>query len=164
MQTLPERLQRPVEPLGGWAPRVDEDEESWVARALVQRHPGSALAIALTTGLADAAEGHEEAGQPLCADVWGDETVIEALRAGGACSSPPGGDAVARRVARRAAHYRWDGSQLLRAMPGGRPPPDSRRRLVEMMHSRLGHLGVRRTLALLQLGHWCGPCSCTRWR
>ncbi|PNH03441.1 Retrovirus-related Pol polyprotein from transposon [Tetrabaena socialis] len=139
MQTLPERLQRPAEPLGG-------------------RHPGSALAIALTTGLADAAEGQEEAGQPLCAEVWGDEVVIEALRAGGAGSSPPGGDAVARRVARRAAHYRWDGSQLLRAMPGGRsrvcPPPDSRRRLVEMMHGRLGHLGVRRTLALLQLGHW----------
>ncbi|PNH10705.1 hypothetical protein TSOC_002502 [Tetrabaena socialis] len=145
MQTLPERLQRPAEPLGGWAPRVEEDEgedeeESW---------------------------GQEEAGQPLCADVWGDEAVIEALRAGGAGSSPPGGDAVARRVARRAAHYRWNGSQLLRAMPGGRsrvcPPPDSRRRLVEMMHGRLGHLGVRRTLALLQGigGTACGK-TCRR--
>ncbi|PNH09774.1 Pro-Pol polyprotein, partial [Tetrabaena socialis] len=149
MQSLPERLQRPAEPLGGWAPREEDEEESWVARALVQRHPGSALAIALTMGLADAAEGQEEAGQPLCADVWGDEAVIEALRAGGAGGRPPGGDAAARRVARRAAHYRWDGSQLLRAMPGGRsrvcPPPDARRRLVEVMHGRLGHLG---------LGHW----------
>ncbi|PNH08223.1 Pro-Pol polyprotein [Tetrabaena socialis] len=120
------------------------------------RHPGSALAIALTTGLAGVAEDQEDADKPLCGDVWRDVPVLEALSAG---CGVPGGDVAARRVARRAAHYRWEGVQLLRAMPGGRsrvcPPPDARWRLVEAMHGRLGHLGVRRTLALLQLGHWC---------
>ncbi|PNH01236.1 Retrovirus-related Pol polyprotein from transposon [Tetrabaena socialis] len=152
MQTLPEQLQRPPLPLGGGA---DDDDESLIACALLQRHPGSALAVALTTVLAGVAEDQEDADQPLCGDVWRDAPVLEALRAG---CGVPGGDVAARRVARRAAHYRWEGAQLLRAMPGGRsrvcPPPDARRRLVEAMHGRLGHLGVRRTLALLQLGHW----------
>ncbi|PNH08221.1 PHD and RING finger domain-containing protein 1 [Tetrabaena socialis] len=152
MQTLPEQLQRPPLPLGGGA---DDDDESLIACALLQRHPGSALAIALTTGLAGVAEDQEDADKPLCGDVWRDVPVLEALSAG---CGVPGGDVAARRVARRAAHYRWEGVQLLRAMPGGRsrvcPPPDARWRLVEAMHGRLGHLGVRRTLALLRLGHW----------
>ena len=65
---------------------------------------------------------------------------------------------VARRVKRRAASYRWDGTQLLRLMVNGAsrvcPPPAARRGIVTATHSRLGHLGIRRTFALLQLGHW----------
>ncbi|PNH02897.1 hypothetical protein TSOC_011081 [Tetrabaena socialis] len=110
---------------------ADNGDESLIACALLQQHPGSALAVALTTVLAGVAEDQEDADQTLCGDVWRDGPVLEALRAG--CGIP-GGDVAARRGARRAAHYRWEDTQLLRAMPGGRsrvcPPPDARRRLV----------------------------------
>ncbi|PNH01149.1 hypothetical protein TSOC_012976 [Tetrabaena socialis] len=134
--TLPEQLQRPPLPLGGGD---DDDDESLIACALLKRHPGSALAVALTTVLAGVAEDQEDADQPLCGDVWRDVPVLVALSAG---CGVPGGDVAARRVARRAAHYRWEGVQLLRAMPGGRsrvcPPPDAQWQLVEAMHGRQG--------------------------
>ena len=83
------------------------------------------------------------------------------LQQGGPAAGGTAGDAVARRVARRAASYRWDGTQLLRLMVNGAsrvcPAPAARRDIVAATHSRLGHLGIRRTLALLQLGYWwCG--------
>ena len=104
--------------------------------------------------LAEAAEQQEVSAQPQCPDVWSDEPVMEALRSGAEMAR---GGEDARRIARRAASYRWDGTQLLRVMANGGqrvcPPPGARLEIVGAVHRQLGHLGVRRTLALLQLGH-----------
>ena len=141
-------------PLGG---EIEEHEEveTDIGQALLQRQLGSGLAAAFTTVLAEAADQQEATAQPLCPDVWSDEPVMAALQAG---DTVEGGAWGSRRVARRAASYRWDGVQLLRVMANGGervcPPPEARKAVVEAVHSRLGHLGVRRTLALLQLGHW----------
>lgn len=67
------------------------------------------------------------------------------------------GQPVKRRAQRRALSYRWTGDQLLRAMADGTtrvcPAPEEREGIVRRVHAA-GHLGVRRTLALVQLGHW----------
>ena len=80
---------------------------------------------------------------------------MEVLRSGAEMAR---GGEDARRIGRRAASYRWDGTQLLRVMANGGqrvcPPPGARLEIVGAVHRQLGHLGVRRTLALLQLGHW----------
>ncbi|GFR46307.1 hypothetical protein Agub_g7871 [Astrephomene gubernaculifera] len=144
----------------GQAPGASSDDvETVVVRGLLQRQPTSELAIALTTMVAEVADAVEAEADPLCMDVWDDKPVIEALRAGDAAS---GGAMGLRRVARRAARYRWDGVQLLLLVHGGRarvcPPPAARLALAEATH-KVGHYGVKRTLALLRAGHWC-----SRWR
>ena len=132
-----------------------EGLESHMARNLMQRQLGSDLVISFTTLLAATAEAQETAGDP---DVWEDAPVMALLQQSGTAAGGTADGTVARRVKRRAASYRWDGTQLLRLMVNGAsrvcPPPAARRGIVTATHSRLGHLGIRRTFALLQLGHW----------
>ena len=62
-----------------------------------------------------------------------------------------------RRVQRRAQAYRLQGETLYRVMQDGAikrcPAPGERPGLITAAHAN-GHLGVRRTMALLRLGYW----------
>ena len=62
-----------------------------------------------------------------------------------------------RRVQRRSKGYQLQGERLRRIMPDGTtrrcPAPAEREAVVSSAHEN-GHLGVRRTLALLRLGFW----------
>jgi transposase InsO family protein len=155
-------------PLGGEAPADEDDRATLIARGLLQRQPAPELAFTFTTLAAAAVDAQDQALAQVTggadagggADVWEDAEVMALLRAGavGAGGAGAGGAEASRRAARRAVGYRWDAGQLLRCMPDGRtcvcPPPDQRLALTRTVHERTGHLGVRRTLALLQTGHW----------
>ncbi|GFR41142.1 hypothetical protein Agub_g1791 [Astrephomene gubernaculifera] len=121
---------------------------------LVQRTRGSAVVEATTAVVQE-----ETAAAGSDPDVWGDAEAMAVIRAPLSGRVPPGeaAGASSARVLRRASHYRWTGSQLLRMMADGStrvcPPPADRMDLTQRTHA-VAHLGVRRTLALLQLGYW----------
>ena len=151
----PRQVAESAEPAG----EEERDEvETQMARSLLHGQLGSDMVVAFTTLLSTAAEEQEAASTLGSPDVWEDEPVMALLRRSCSAAGATAGGVVARRVTRRAACYRWDGTQLLRRMANGSsrvcPPPAARRGIVLSTHQRLGHLGVRRTLALLQLGHW----------
>lgn len=82
-----------------------------------------------------------------------------------------------RRVRKRSESYKWAQGQVWRIMPNGErrlvPPVGERRERMEQAHAQAGHLGAKRSLALLSLTLWwpgmfadvcavvgsCEPCS-----
>ncbi|GLI63656.1 hypothetical protein VaNZ11_006693 [Volvox africanus] len=137
---------------------VDADNllTPWACALLSQRAPGLTVVMA-TAAVAAAAEVQENAlAEGQDPDVWRDASTLAFLRGAPAGVTEEDGRP-ARRVLRRAALYRWAGDQLLRALSDGStrvcPPPEDREAIVQRVHA-VAHLGIRRTLALVQLGYW----------
>lgn len=89
-------------------------------------------------------------------DVWMDQSTIDLLAGGGLHGSHS--KVEVQRVTRRAKHYRYTSDGLFRLMADGRwrlvPHPRERMDLILSTHRKNGHLGVRRTVALLSTSHW----------
>ncbi|GLC33906.1 hypothetical protein PLESTF_000189600 [Pleodorina starrii] len=133
----------------------DEELTPLACALLTQRAPGLAVVMA-AAGLASAVDAQESAlAEGTDPDVWLDASTLAHLQGAPAGVGTDGRPE--RRVLRRAALYRWTGDQLLRACSDGStrvcPPPDAREAIVRQVHA-VAHLGIRRTLALVQLGHW----------
>ncbi len=139
------------------------------SRAVGGPGPGAGLAAACAYGaprqkptwpafmaLATAMEDAERRSSPTCPDIWTDGNTLAYLRRGKVDPAWP--PAEARRVARRARHYRMQGQRLLRVMPLSHhrvvPAPEERNQLIRRVHEETGHFGVRRTTALLRASHW----------
>jgi hypothetical protein len=100
-------------------------------------------------------------------DVWEDHATMNYLQTGQLQGLPA---KEKTRIRRRAALFQWrqivdegasgEGSsgKLIRIMPDLTtrivPQPQSRLELVEEMHCRSGHFGMRRTMGLLACSHW----------
>jgi site-specific DNA-cytosine methylase len=149
-----------------------------VAGALVERHWGlgccrAAAAVegveresegCLTGGYAQflqlqaaaAVANQQEAVQPGSKDIWEDAAALEFLQVGqhqqGASRQQKS------RITHRARLYQWSQGQLWRRMPDRSlkcvPKPQDRQGVIQGIHERAGHFGVRRTAALVLLGHW----------
>ncbi|KIY96367.1 hypothetical protein MNEG_11595 [Monoraphidium neglectum] len=140
------------------------------AAPLESFQPWSDAASAAQHALAAAAE-IGETGR----DIWEDEAALQYLRSR---QVPEGAtDAERRRLQRRAQKYTWQSGRLYRRMADGSvrvvPTPDQRAVLVQQTHEGLGHLGTKRTAALVASKFWwrgmyenvtavvstCEPCS-----
>ncbi|KXZ57050.1 hypothetical protein GPECTOR_5000g1276 [Gonium pectorale] len=146
----------PTHQLGGGLEEylASESPAAFVTVALQHNQCDMSWHTSLVAKVADA----QEQAQGVSCDPWDDQPLLHYLMHG---HSPSGvaGEA-ARRVVRRATNYRFDGlsQRLYRLMPNGTtrevPSPERRQSLIEEAHHRLGHWGARRTLGLLQNGHW----------
>jgi len=106
--------------------------------------------------VAAAVANQQEAGGANSKDIWEDEQALEFLQTG---RHQQGADRQQKsRVAHRAQLYRWSEGQLWRIMPDRSlkrvPRPGEREGVIQGIHERGGHYGVRRTAALVLLGHW----------
>jgi hypothetical protein len=115
-------------------------------------------AVAMSAAaIAAAVEAQEDAlAEGNDPDVWLDASTLAHLPGASVGVAVEEGQPE-RRVLRRAALYRSTGGQLLRACRDGSvricPPPNDREGIVRQVHA-VAHLGIRRTLALVQLGYW----------
>jgi hypothetical protein len=64
------------------------------------------------------------------------------------------------RIQHQSKHYSWRDNHLIQCLPQGDkvvPPPHERPRLIQKVHSELGHFGIKRTYSLLSPHyHWRG--------
>ncbi|PNH01098.1 Retrovirus-related Pol polyprotein from transposon [Tetrabaena socialis] len=132
------------------------DLSTSLACALLTQSSGmqpNGTAAALATERIDAADSPPGDRH---SDIWDDASTMHLLRHG---TPPKDIDSnEIRRITRRGRRYRMQGDQLLSLTVDGKakrvPPPPDRIELVKRMHEETGHLGVRRTLALLLTSFW----------
>ena len=113
-------------------------------------HPSALLAILNANAIT--------APNPPVQDIWDDKDTLYFLQHK---KHVPGLTSSQRdRVQQRAKRYRMENQQLLRCLANGTrlvPSPSMRIKLIQKLHSELGHFGVKRTYSLLaSTYHWQG--------
>eukprot|EP00878_Enallax_costatus_P000909 GHUV01001039.1.p1 GENE.GHUV01001039.1~~GHUV01001039.1.p1 ORF type:complete len:2125 (+),score=442.77 GHUV01001039.1:122-6376(+) len=90
------------------------------------------------------------------ADVWLDQPVLQVLRNNHSAGTQQG--VVDNRARRRANSYYFSGDQLVRRFPDGStrivPQPIERAKLIQDLHHRYGHYGIRKTAAQVRNQYW----------
>jgi RNase H-like domain found in reverse transcriptase/Reverse transcriptase (RNA-dependent DNA polymerase)/Integrase zinc binding domain/PHD-finger/Integrase core domain/C-5 cytosine-specific DNA methylase len=108
--------------------------------------------------LSSAAHHEEVMYQPSAAtaDIWHDEATLQYLRAAKFALNTP--EIEQRRILRRAKLYRFVAASLHRLMKDGShrivPPCADRISVVQQIHARTGHFGVKRTRHLVLHSYW----------
>ena len=89
-------------------------------------------------------------------DIWDDSLALHFLQRHARAPDTPAHER--KRAERRAAAYEWSNGLLRRRMADGStrvvPPPADRADVVRQVHNQCGHFGEKRTVSLLQTGHW----------
>ena len=117
---------------------------------VMEQMDSSPMPVLMTYACVAVAGQGEGAGD----DIWEDHDTLKYLQEG----ILPEDRGTRRRVAKRAAQYRWVGGELKKVLFNGTlrvvPPPDQRQALIKATHEQCGHFGRKRTTYLLCTSFW----------
>ena len=110
------------------------------------------LAVSLAAELLES----QDAGREQDADVWSNQPVMQLLTAASPSQAQHG--TVDKQARRRAASYFFSGDKLCKRFPDSSthvmPAPADKTAIIQALHQRMGHFGIRRTAALLRTQYW----------